>query len=131
MSRIRSRGNFATELRFIQILRKHKISGWRRGIKLPGQPDFVFPQSRLAVFIDGDFWHGNPCNFRLPKSNLDYWREKILTNRLRDRRYNRQLKKMGWNVLRFWQSSLKRDAAVVARLRRRLDSCTAQQRDLT
>ena len=54
MSRIRSRGNAATELRFIAILKKYKISGWRRNVRLPGNPDFVFRRERLVVFIDGE-----------------------------------------------------------------------------
>ena len=120
MSRIRSRGNAATELRFIKILRKHKITGWRRNVCLPGNPDFVFRWERLIVFIDGDFWHGNPRNFRLPKSNIPYWQKKILGNQKRDRRVNRTLRARGWKVYRFWQSSLKDEARVVARLRRGL-----------
>jgi len=117
MSRIRSRGNAATELRFIEIMRLQRISGWRRGSKLPGQPDFVFPKDRVAVFIDGDFWHGNRREFRLPRSNLRYWRKKILSNKERDRRVNSTLRAEGWRVLRFWQSSLARKATVTARLR--------------
>lgn len=120
MSRIRSRGNSATELRFIEILRKHNITGWRRSVDLPGNPDFVFPEKKLVVFIDGDFWHGNPRNFRLPKSNLSYWEEKIHGNRRRDRRINRLLRSKGWKVYRFWQSSLKNEVSVVARLQQGL-----------
>lgn len=125
MSKIRSRGNAATELRFIKIVRKYKITGWRRGSKLPGQPDFIFSRQRVVVFVDGDFWHGNPRNFRLPLSNLDYWTKKILSNKRRDRRVNSQLRERGWTVLRFWQSSLKNENAVVARLRRVLSSKTS------
>lgn len=120
MSKIRSRGNSATELRFIEIMRKHKIFGWWRGIKLPGQPDFVFPRERLVVFIDGDFWHGNPRKFRLPKSNVKYWTQKILSNKRRDIRINRLLRSRGWSVFRFWQSSLKNEMAVVSKLTRGL-----------
>ena len=118
MSRIRSRGNAATELRFIEILKKHKTTGWRRGVKLPGRPDFVFPAKGLVVFIDGDFWHGNPKKFRLPKSNLCYWEEKIRGNQRRDQRISRLLRARGWKVYRYWQSSLKNEAAVVAKLQR-------------
>ena len=121
MSRIRSRGNYATELRFIEILREYKISGWRRGVKLPGQPDFVFASARLAVFIDGDFWHGNPRRFRLPRSNLKYWTRKILSNQCRDRKVNKLLRASGWKVYRFWQSALGNERAVAARLRLGLD----------
>lgn len=120
MSRIRSRGNVATEGRFIQILRDNKIGGWRRGSDLPGHPDFIFRRERIVVFIDGDFWHGNPKKFRLPKSNLSYWGKKILSNRARDKRINRQLRQTGWSVLRFWQTALKDEKAVIARLTRHL-----------
>lgn len=128
MSRIRSSGNAATEIRFIAIARSHKISGWRRGSTLPGRPDFIFPRERVAVFIDGDFWHGNPRNFRLPKSNIDYWREKILSNQRRDRRVNRALRARGWRVRRFWQSSLKRECVIVWRLRQALQQAEAPKR---
>ena len=122
MSRIRSRGNAATELRFLEILKKHKIAGWRRGLPLAGRPDFAFPAARIAVFIDGDFWHGNPKGFRLPKSNLAYWRKKISSNRDRDKLVNRLLCSDGWRVVRFWQSSLKDVKAVVRRLRKAIDA---------
>lgn len=117
MSRIRSRGNAATELRFLEILRHYKIKGWRRGAPLPGKPDFIFPSVRVAVFIDGDFWHGNPEKFRLPKSNRSYWRKKIASNRERDRSINRILRSKGWRVIRFWQSSLDCEQSVVRRLK--------------
>ena len=118
MSKIRSRGNAATELRFIEILKKYKLAGWQRGVNLAGQPDFVFLSKKVVVFIDGDFWHGNPRNFRLPKSNISYWEEKILSNQRRDRRISRRLRAQGWGVYRFWQSSLQNETAVVARLQR-------------
>ncbi|MBN1808498.1 MAG: DNA mismatch endonuclease Vsr [Planctomycetes bacterium] len=122
MSRIRSRENAATELRFIEILKAHKISGWRRGMPLLGKPDFVFPAARVAMFIDGDFWHGNPKGFRLPKSNLAYWRKKIASNRERDRAVNRFLRAKGWRVIRFWQSRLADEKTIVRRVRKCLDS---------
>jgi len=116
MSRIRSNGNYSTEVRFIQMMRQYKISGWRRRSKLPGKPDFLFPKHKLAVFIDGDFWHGNPRKFRIPKTNCDYWSAKILRNRERDKMINRTLRKQGWRVLRIWESSLKDIEAVIGKL---------------
>ena len=127
MGRIRSRGNQATELEFIRLLRKHRISGWRRGSSLPGKPDFVFSAWRLVVFIDGDFWHGNPRKFRLPKSNESYWTEKILGNRRRDRRVNRLLRAEGWHVVRFWQSSLVNEERIVRRLRLEIENAQAKR----
>ncbi|MCX7424495.1 MAG: very short patch repair endonuclease [Planctomycetia bacterium] len=117
MGLIRSRGNRTTELRLVRIMRRYKIKGWRRGSKLPGRPDFVFPRSQVAVFVDGDFWHGNPRKKRLPKSNTSYWQEKIRSNRARDRKINRALKALGWRVVRIWESSLRDEEAVAARLR--------------
>lgn len=116
MARIHSRGNSATELRFVRLLRRFQIKGWRRGSKLPGRPDFVFHRHRVAVFIDGDFWHGNPRCFRVPKSNVEYWTSKILGNRRRDRAVNRTLAARGWRVVRLWQSSLQDSGKVVAKL---------------
>jgi DNA mismatch endonuclease (patch repair protein) len=117
MSRIRSSGNYTTEIRFIQMMRRYKICGWRRRSVLPGRPDFVFPRCKVAVFIDGDFWHGNPKKFRIPKTNCDYWQAKIAGNRERDRRITREIRKSGWRVIRFWESSLGDEEAVIAKLK--------------
>ncbi len=68
------------------------------------------------MFVDGDFWHGNPKKFRIPKSNCDYWEQKILGNRMRDRKINKELKQLGWRVIRFWESSLGDEEAVMAKL---------------
>ncbi len=121
MSRIRSHGNWTTEQRFIAIMRRFKIKGWRRGSTLPGKPDFVFLEAGLIVFIDGDFWHGHPRNFRLPKSNADYWKAKIARNQKRDKQINRTLRKMGWRVLRIWESTLPNEEAVAAKVAFLLD----------
>jgi len=115
MSRIRSRGNKTTELRFILLLRKYKIRGWRRGVNLPGQPDFTFQAQKIVVFVDGDFWHGNPRTFRFPSTNSKYWREKILRNRRRDSAINKALKLRGWTVVRVWESSLLKAEKRIAR----------------
>ena len=116
MASIRSNENYTTELRFLRMMRRYKIAGWRRRSKLPGRPDFVFTKHKVAVFIDGDFWHGNPKKFRLPKTNCDYWEQKIAGNRQRDRDVNRALKQLGWRVLRIWESSLRDEEAVIVRL---------------
>jgi DNA mismatch endonuclease (patch repair protein) len=114
MSGIRSKGNSSTEMRLIAIMKKFKITGWRRGVKLPGKPDFVFRRARLVVFVDGDFWHGNPRCKRLPKSNIEYWQKKIEGNCVRDKKNTRTLKRLGWHVIRVWESDL-RDEEVVAK----------------
>lgn len=118
MSRIRGSGNKGTELRLIQVFRANGIIGWRRGSKLPGKPDFVFPKLKTAVFVDGCFWHGCPRHATWPKTRADFWRKKIGTNRARDRRVNHRLCAKGWIVLRIWEHELRRQNE--ARLLRRL-----------
>src|SRR5216117_4174388 len=108
MGRIRSSGNKDTELAMIRFFRKYQISGWRRGWPLPGKPDFVFLQNRLAIFVDGCFWHGCTAHSKLPKSNCEYWTEKLLRNKQRDRAVVRILRTRGWRVLRLWEHDLVR-----------------------
>jgi DNA mismatch endonuclease (patch repair protein) len=120
MSRIRGSGNRGTELRLIRIFRTHRITGWRRTRPLFGKPDFVFPLLRLAVFVDGCFWHGCPLHATQPKQNARFWREKIARNRTRDRLVGRTLQAKGWRVLRIWDHELARrnEGRLFARLRR-------------
>ena len=108
MSRIRSEGNKATELVLIRVFRKHSISGWRRGSNIFGRPDFVFPRFRLAVFVDGCFWHDCPRHGSRPASNAQFWRQKIRKNKERDQLVNRTLKKQGWLVMRIWQHEFRK-----------------------
>jgi DNA mismatch endonuclease, patch repair protein len=70
---------------------------------LPGTPDVVFPKARMAVFVDGCFWHGCPDHGVLPKSNRDWWREKLETNRKRDQRKDAALADLGWVPVHFWE----------------------------
>jgi len=107
MSSIRSRGNRTTEITFVGVLRSRRITGWRRHLLLPGKPDFVFSSWRLAVFIDGCFWHGCPRCYRMPEDNRPYWSAKVAGNRRRDRRNARELRRRGWKVLRVWEHALK------------------------
>jgi DNA mismatch endonuclease (patch repair protein) len=122
MSRIRSRGNRDTELRLIAIFREHEITGWRRHRPVFGRPDFVFPKLRVAVFVDGCFWHGCPQHYNAPSGNAAFWRKKQAANRRRDQLVNRTLRKSGWRVLRIWEHSLPHESRVVARVRRMLES---------
>ena len=108
MSRVRSRGNSSTELRFISLMRQHRIKGWRRGTRLPGKPDFVFHSQKVAVFVDGCFWHGCPRHRRIPKSRVAFWKTKLARNAQRDREVSRSLRTAGWAVLRIWECALSR-----------------------
>lgn len=122
MASIRGSGNRGTELRLVALFRAHGIAGWRRGSVLPGRPDFVFARERLAVFVDGCFWHGCPRHGTWPKTNAAFWRKKILSNRARDRRVDRTLRARGWRVVRIWQHALRvrGEPVLVRRLRRAL-----------
>lgn len=116
MAAIKGRGNKDTELRLIAIMRVAGITGWRRNSKLPGRPDFVFRAAKLAVFVDGCFWHGCRKHGRNPSSNREYWLPKLERNQRRDREVTRALKRRGWTVLRLWEHSLKDPGAVARRL---------------
>ncbi|RRJ95872.1 very short patch repair endonuclease [Opitutaceae bacterium TAV4] len=125
MSRIKCSGNKDTELRLIAIFRENGITGWRRKQTVLGKPDFVFckPHSgmkRLAVFVDGCFWHGCPLHGTQPKNNAEFWLAKIARNQTRDQLVTRTLRARGWRVLRIWEHELARKnrARLLARLRR-------------
>ena len=111
MAAIRSSGNKDTELKLIAIFRAHGITGWRRRQRLPGKPDFVFHKERLAVFVDGCFWHGCPEHYQRPAINQDYWRPKLEQNLARDAIADAALLTEGWTVIHAWEHE---DPEVVA-----------------
>ena|SRR5581483_4915385 len=106
MSRIRGLKNKSTELALIRIFRIYRITGWRRHYAVFGKPDFTFPQQRLAVFVDGCFWHFCRIHAKLPENNRDFWHRKLRANMARDRLVNRTLKKNGWKITRIWEHEL-------------------------
>jgi DNA mismatch endonuclease (patch repair protein) len=133
MSRIRSHGNKDTELRLMAVFREQRITGWRRQVamsvkastvkevkKVRVRPDFVFRRERVAVFVDGCFWHGCAEHYRRPKGNRKFWDAKITRNMERDAAVTKALRKAGWRVLRLWEHELakKREKRLLARLRR-------------
>lgn len=120
MAAIRSAGNRSTEVKLREIMRAHGITGWRRKQPLPGKPDFVFRRQRLAVFVDGCFWHGCPRHCRMPTSGLPYWEQKIERNKLRDKAVRRLLLDRGWNIYRIWEHSLRDSRHVAAGLAARI-----------
>jgi DNA mismatch endonuclease (patch repair protein) len=128
MSRIRGRGNKETEIALRKLFRRYRITGWRRNQPLLGKPDFVFSKERVAVFVDGCFWHGCPTHSpparwlrkssmqawrprRLGDSSLRtgkaFWRDKLAANIRRDRFVNRALRRQGWTVVRIWEHELR------------------------
>lgn len=124
MAHIRSKGNLETEIAMIRFFREHRITGWRRQQMLFGNPDFVFRAVRLAIFVDGCFWHGCRHHGRVPTSNRPYWFNKITRNKNRDRMVTRTLRKRAWRVLRIWDHELARKnaAQLLRRIQRALSS---------
>lgn len=124
MSRIRGRGNEATELALVAFLRRHGIVGWRRQVQLFGSPDFVFKKHRVAVFVDGCFWHGCPKHATQPKSNQAFWAAKLARNKARDCLVTHTLRQRGWRVLRVWQHelSLNNDLRLFRRFRKAIEA---------
>lgn len=123
MSLIRGRGNKETENALLALFRQNKVVGWRRHLPLLGKPDFAFPKHKVAVFVDGCFWHGCPKCYTRPKTNRKFWDKKREDNMARDKRVTRQLRHKGWKVIRIWQHSLKKSpSACLNRIRRALES---------
>jgi len=119
MAQVKSTGNRSTEKNFIAVLHESKLLGWRRHYPIFGKPDFVFPRAKVAVFVDGCFWHGHPRKCRVPQSNREYWSKKIDRNIVRDRLVTRTLKDKGWKVIRIWEDMISKPSTV-ARLRKAL-----------
>ncbi|MFH1672755.1 MAG: very short patch repair endonuclease [Pseudomonadota bacterium] len=107
MAKVKARGNKSTELKLVKIFKEYSIKGWRRNYPLTGKPDFVFPKSRLAIFVDGCFWHGCQEHCRIPASHRDYWVSKINRNKKRDRSVTKKLRLKNWTVIRLWEHELK------------------------
>ena len=133
MSRIRGHGNKDTELALLAVFRRERITGWRRHReirkaesrkrKFKVKPDFVFPKLRLAVFVDGCFWHGCPQHATKPRNNAAFWRKKLAANRARDCRVNRTLRQEGWRVVRIWEHDLaKRGEACLRKIQEALEA---------
>ena len=116
MSRIRGKGNKSTELVLVKLFREYRITGWRRHLPLPGRPDFCFVRQKVAVFVDGCFWHGCPKCYTRPKTNKQFWDEKRAANRARDKRVGKDLKARGFLVIRIYEHELKTPARVLRRV---------------
>jgi DNA mismatch endonuclease (patch repair protein) len=106
MSKIRSK-NTSIELLVKKALRKEGIR-FVMHPKMGGNPDFIIPEKRLAVFCDGDFWHG--YDYKTRRTSLSKpWRGKIETNMKRDKRNNKNLEKDGWRVIRIWEHQIRKN----------------------
>lgn len=125
MSRVRAKGNTSTEQKVAGILRRARITGWRRHLPLPGRPDFTFQQQRVCIFVHGCFWHDCPRCCKRSSTRPEYWANKIGTNRKRDRRVARELLRRGYRVGVVWECTLRRKNPTRAanRLLRFLSTC--------
>jgi DNA (cytosine-5)-methyltransferase 1 len=102
--------NTRPELRLRKALWAVGVRGFRvHSDDVPGTPDIVFPINKLAIFVDGAFWHGHPGLCRMPKTNVEYWQKKIKRNKQRDREVNAECERNGWKVLRFWDSEIEKE----------------------
>lgn len=116
MRSVRSKKNKSTELKLIEIFKENGITGWRRNYNVKGHPDFVFLKQRVAVFVDGCFWHGHDCRNTRPKENEQYWINKRKQNQVHDRAVQDRFESRGWEVLRIWECELskkKREALLL------------------
>lgn len=108
MSAIRGKHNSSTELRLRMALVKAGVSGWTlHQDELPGRPDFYFEKAKLAIFVDGCYWHGCPKCGHIPKTRTAFWEAKIKRNQERDKMKRLELKKTGIKSLRIWEHELK------------------------
>jgi len=109
MGQVKARGNKSTELKLIKLFKDNGLTGWKRNYPVKGKPDFVFLRQRVAIFVDGCFWHGCKDHCRIPSTNQDYWITKINRNIERDIVTTAIFQERHWKVIRIWEHELKRD----------------------
>lgn len=108
MAAIRSK-NTGLELAVFKVLRAQGLRFRKHYKGAPGTPDVAWPARKIAVFLDGDFWHGYRYPYWKGTLSKKFWRDKIERNRARDRRNFSALRRRGWKVLRVWEHEIKRD----------------------
>jgi len=119
MAAIRGKNNRATELRLRMALVSAGIRGWETNVEeLPGKPDFFFRKKKLAIFVDGCFWHGCPKCGHYPKTRSSFWKMKILRNKERDRKNRENLRRRCIRVVGMWEHSLKTPEKLVLSVER-------------
>lgn len=111
MAAVHSRGNTTTELPLGKLLWAADLKGYRKHWHVAGKPDFAWPGRKVAVFVDGCFWHGCSCKY-LPRTNTEFWRNKIETNKRRDHRVVQSLRRDGWKVVRIKECVVRKPATL-------------------
>ena len=130
MQAVKSKGT-KPERQLFAMLAGMGLRGWRKHAdEIIGKPDVVFDEKKIAVFVDGCFWHGCPhCKRPLkPKSNQAYWERKIRRNIERADKYNQQLRQEGWIVVRIWEHEIK-EPAYREQIRQRIRQAVDGQND--
>ena len=122
MSKIKGKDTLP-EIKIRKLLFSNGIRGYRINYNLPGKPDITFPRKRVAVFIDGCFWHKCPLHFQEPDTRKEFWIKKIDRNVERDKEINRKLEETGWEVIRIWEHQVRENPdLVVVEIINRLNS---------
>lgn len=118
MQAVKSKGT-KLEKRLFAMLAGMGISGWKKNVKsILGKPDVAFPDRKIAIFVDGCFWHGCPyCQRKLPETNHAYWERKIKRNIDLAESYNDQLHHAGWTVIRIWEHEIADTATLKSRIK--------------
>lgn len=115
--------NTGPELAVRKLLYSHGYRYRLHRRDLPGRPDIALGPKRKAIFVHGCFWHGHDCpKGQLPKSKLNYWGPKIEANKERDRRKQRELEELGWDVMTIWQCELANAQALWVRIQEFVES---------
>ncbi len=105
-------------------MRNH-LKGWKMHVKwLPGCPDFVFEKEKIAIFVDGCFWHGCPLCYKKPKTSIKYWEQKLVANKNRDDKVSKLLETNGWLVLRFWEHETSEKTMIIDKIINSLSSAS-------
>lgn len=108
MRAVKSKDTKSTELALIKLFKENHIIGWRHNYDVKGHPDFVFLKKRIAIFVDGCFWHGHDCRNTRPTDNADYWAKKREKNMRHDCEITARFESRGWTVIRIWECELKK-----------------------
>lgn len=120
MSRIRSKST-TPELAVRKAIQAFGVQARYNDATLPGKPDIAIPNRRIAVFVHGCFWHSHGCSRSvMPKSNVKYWKPKILNNVKRFQRNRKRLNRMGWHVRVFWECRLRKCDNLLVYIKQRL-----------
>lgn len=109
MRAVKSRDTKSTEKTLLNLFKENGVTGWRRTYDVKGHPDFVFLKQRVAIFVDGCFWHGHDCRNTRPSDNAEYWQKKRERNIRHDKEVTKIFEKRGWTVLRIWECELQKN----------------------